>query len=169
MPPQHASGHSGPCSQQVGYSYSGLTPSRTRISQDLAEVLRAAVRRRAFQDYRDGAFVDERYVHHGAEAACLDRVNAGVAEPIAEVVEEVRGLLGRGRPDETGAPSFACVREQGELRDGQDGPSYVSDTAVHLPLFVGHDPNTSYFPGHPVLSRFAAFMSTATSPGSPPA
>jgi hypothetical protein len=72
----------------------------------------------SLQDYRDGAVVDERYVHHGAKAACLDRVNAGHAEPLAEVMEEAHGHLGRGSPDETGALSFACVCEQGELRDG---------------------------------------------------
>ena len=115
----------------------------------------------SLQENRDGAVVYERYVHHGAEAACLDRVNAGRAEPFAEVVEEARGLLGRGSPDEAGALSLACVREKGELGDGQDGASYVSDAAVHLPLFVGHDPQACYLLGQPGRLGFAVSMRDA--------
>ena len=113
------------------------------------------------QENRDGAVVDERYVHHGAEAARLDRVNAGRTEPLAEVIEEARGLLGRSSPNEAGALSFARVREQSELRDGQDGPSYVSDAAVHLPLLVGNDPQSCYLLGQPVRLGFAVSVRDA--------
>jgi hypothetical protein len=77
----------------------------------------------SLQDYRDGTVVDERYVHHRAEAACLDRVNAGRAETCAEVVEEARGFFGRGCFDEAGTLSLARVGEKGELGDGEDGGS----------------------------------------------
>ena len=104
----------------------------------------------SLQEYRDGAVVDERYVHHRAEAACLDRVNSRCVEPFAEVVEQARGFFGRGRSDEAGTLSLARVGEEGELRDGEDGPSDIPDAAVHLPLVVGHDPQSCDFLGQPV-------------------
>ena len=88
-------------------------------------------------------------------------MNARLAEQFAEVIEETYGVLGRGCSDEAGALSFACVREERELRDGQDGPSYVSDTAVHLPFFVGHDPQPCYLFGQPCRLGFAVSMRNA--------
>ena len=115
----------------------------------------------SLQEYCDGAVVDECYVHHSAEAACLDRVDAGRAQPLTEVVEEACGLLGRGRPDEAGAFTPACVREEGELRDGEGCSPDVSDTAVHLSLFVGHDPQFCYLLGQPVRFGFAVSLRDA--------
>jgi hypothetical protein len=115
----------------------------------------------SLQNYRYGAVVDERYVHHGAEAACLDRVNSRCTEPFAEVVEEARGFFGWGRFDEAGTFSLARVGEEGELGDGEDGPSEVPDAAVHLSHFVGHDPQSCNFLGQPVCFGFAVSLRDA--------
>ena len=115
----------------------------------------------SLEDYRDRAVVDECYVHHRTEAACLDRVYAGRAESLAEVVEEARGLLGRGRSDEAGTSALTCVCEERELRDGEGCSPGVFDTAVHLPLFVGHDPQSCYLLGQPVRFGFAVSVCDA--------
>jgi hypothetical protein len=115
----------------------------------------------SLQEYRDGAVVDERYVHHRAEAACLDGVDARSTEPFAEVVEEATRLFGRGRSDEAGTLSLASVGEEGELGNGEDGPSDVPDAAVHLPLVVGHDPQSCDFLGQPLCFGFAVSLRDA--------
>ena len=115
----------------------------------------------SLQYYRDRAVVDERYVHHCSEAACLDGVDARRSEPFAEVVEEARGLLGRGRSDEAGASTFACVGKEGELGDGENRSPCLLDAAVHLPFFVGHDPQSCYLLGQPVRFGFAVCVRDA--------
>ena len=71
------------------------------------------------------------------------------------MVEETRGFFWRGCSDEAGTLSLARISEEGELRDGEDGPSDVPDTTVHLTLVVGHDPQSCYLLGQPVCFGFA--------------
>ena len=115
----------------------------------------------SLQDNRDGSVVYERYVHHRTEAACLDWMNTGRTKSLAEVVEEARGIFGRGCSDEAGTLPLSCVCEEGELRDGEDGPSDVPDAAVHLPLVVGQDPQSCNFLGQPVCFGFAISLRDA--------
>ena len=115
----------------------------------------------SLQDNRDRTVVDERYVHHRSEAACLDGVYARRAESFAEVVEELRCLLGRGGSDEVGTPALARVREEGELGDGEGCSAGVFHAVVHLPFFVGHDPESCYLLGQPVRFWFSVSVRDA--------
>jgi len=107
------------------------------------------------QHYRNGTIVYEMYIHHRPETARFDLAYARFAEPVAEVVEEACGFVWWGGSDETRAFALAGVREQGELRDGEDGAARVSDAEVHLSLIVAHDPQPRYLLGQPVGFGFA--------------
>ena len=86
----------------------------------------------------DGAVVGEVDAHVGAEFAGGDGDAAG-AEVLGDGFVEGDGLFGARGGDERGAVAFACVAEEGELRDEEDGAPDVFEGQVELALGVIED------------------------------
>ncbi len=77
-------------------------------------------------------------MHVGAEAAGFDG-KAARAEVGGDGFVEGDGVFGAGGFDEGGAVAFACVAEEGELRDEQDGAFYVFKAEIKFTIDVVED------------------------------
>ena len=86
-----------------------------------------------------GAVVGEGDLHVGTEAACADGAAEASFERADNFAVDGFGDLGTGGTDVRGTVALLRLRHQGELRDGDDVPFDVEDTAVHYTVFVVED------------------------------
>src|SRR6266566_569871 len=106
------------------YGRSGFLVSDTR---------RPIVRR---EDERDGSVVFDAHPHHGSKASGLSFYSA-LPKTLHEQLIQLRRPRGIARLEQAGPAAPAHIREQGELRNDERGPTDVDEAEVHPSAFVG--------------------------------